>query len=81
MLKLLAFITLSLIASVVQSSHVNDVLCDRQLNYFDEALNDRRDWAIFGKKLKKTILLKSKISLQSSTRGQSSSRAFSVEIW
>jgi hypothetical protein len=30
-----------------QSSIVNDAACDRQLAYFDAALENREDWAIF----------------------------------
>jgi hypothetical protein len=43
------FLGLVVIATAVQcqSSIVNDAACDRQLAYFDAALETREDWAIF----------------------------------
>lgn len=45
---LVIFLFLSLAACVVQSSAVDDTRCDQQLDYFDNGLEEREDWALFG---------------------------------
>ncbi|CRK88151.1 CLUMA_CG001936, isoform A [Clunio marinus] len=48
MLKLFSSILLLILTfNVIETSSVSDELCDRQLNYFDEALNRRDSWAVF----------------------------------
>jgi hypothetical protein len=41
------------VAVLSESSVINDAICDRQLQYFDEALNNRERWSLFGRKWEK----------------------------
>lgn len=47
---LLSFLFLSFtsVVTIVESSLISDQVCDRQLEYFDVALEARNQWALFG---------------------------------
>lgn len=45
---LFEFFVLSFTVIATQSSAINDQVCDRQLEYFDNELNAREHWALFG---------------------------------
>jgi Nose resistant-to-fluoxetine protein, N-terminal domain len=47
MLKVFIFCAFSILGVFGQNSVINDAVCDRQLSYFDDELNNREHWAVF----------------------------------
>lgn len=46
MVKLAIFFMWTIL--LVESSVINDDVCDNQLKYFDDALTNRDHWAVYG---------------------------------
>jgi hypothetical protein len=40
------------ILSLIETARIDDTLCERQLNYFNNGLTRRDDWAIYGMETK-----------------------------
>lgn len=57
MVKLLGKLIALILITLAKSSVINDELCDRQLSYFDDALDSRQGWALFGRYL--ALIMKS----------------------
>ena len=69
----------TLTTAIIQSATINDEVCEVQLKYFDDALNARDHWALFGKL---NLISRSLISfeilsgIKFLTRGQNFLRVF-----
>lgn len=46
---LVKILLLAVASGTVQTATIDDVACERQLNFFDDALAEREQWALLGK--------------------------------
>lgn len=77
--SLLVLAVFVLLVNSIQSAVIDDAVCDRQLDYFDDALSNREHWALYGKNRSYELIVqlsKRNFFFKFLTRGQNSNLAF-----